>query len=157
MSSLYVKQVECSILWIKHLFQNDRLLLTCVVLLSPTSGNPDVFDSTRSPVPIPRQHVVVFHSNKHFKTVFFLRFRTPVLSLKHCSATVSPWILLVFVINPKIRRFCSLMFHRSLCCVACVVVESHSSHSFIILQGSLFNFSCVVVEFHSSHSYSSFS
>ncbi|MFN9910406.1 MAG: hypothetical protein ACK56F_30545 [bacterium] len=25
------------------MFQNDRLLLTCVVLLYPTSGNPDVF------------------------------------------------------------------------------------------------------------------
>ncbi len=36
MSSLYVIQVECSILRIKHLFQNGRLLLTCIILLSPT-------------------------------------------------------------------------------------------------------------------------
>ena len=136
MSSLYVKQVECSILWIKHLFQKDRLLLTCVVLLSPTSGNPDVFDSTRSPVPIPRQHVVVFHSNKHFKTVFSPVWNSCVVveaPLRHSFAVNSPR----FRDNPKIRRFCSLMFHRSLSCVACVVVESHSSHSFIILQVSL--------------------
>jgi hypothetical protein len=57
--------------------------------------------------------------------------------------------------NPKIRRFCRLMFHRSLRCVACVVVEFHSSHSFIILQVALFDFPCVVVEFHSSHSFDS--
>jgi hypothetical protein len=43
----------------------------CIVLLSPTIGNPGVFDLTRSPAPIPRQHIVVPHSNKHFKTVLF--------------------------------------------------------------------------------------
>ena len=70
----------------KYLFQNGRLLLTCIILLSPTSGNPDVFDITRSPALIPVNHTsVVPIVNKHFKTVF-LRFRTSVLLLTRSSS-----------------------------------------------------------------------
>ena len=36
MSSLYVIEVECSILRIKHLFQNGRALLKCQIFLPPT-------------------------------------------------------------------------------------------------------------------------
>ena len=71
---------------INYLFQNGRLLLTCIILLSPTSGNPDVFDITRSPALIPVNDTSVGSIvNKHFKTVF-LRFRTSVLLLTRSSS-----------------------------------------------------------------------
>ncbi len=131
MSSLYVIQVECFILRIKHLFQNGRLLLTCIILLSPTSGDPDVFDITRSPALIPFHHTsVVPIVNKHFKTVF-LRFRTSVLMLKRSSSHSVAVIYSSFSrLFPKIRRDCRLLTLRSLCFGFCVVVKSHSSHSY---------------------------
>jgi hypothetical protein len=47
MSSLYVIEVECSILRINHLFQNGRALLKCQIFLPPTVQNnlPKLFYS----------------------------------------------------------------------------------------------------------------
>jgi hypothetical protein len=178
--------------WINHLFQNVRLLLTCVVLLSPTSGNPDVFDYTRSPAPIPRQHVVVIHSNKHFKTVFFSGFEllcdcrsaapaTASLLFRSCCVVVeyTPATVSIFFSPRTSPRFRNILRkfdgvwrhsnHRSLCVVLIVSLSSStpatiSPHFRSVLLRKFDGFSviypsfalccafCVVVESHSSHS-----
>jgi hypothetical protein len=73
MSSLYVIEVECSILRINHLFQNGRALLKCQIFLPPTTGNPDV-ENSRSHAP--RYDTYVPIVNRHIKTV--LIFFVPV-------------------------------------------------------------------------------
>ena len=103
-SSLPIRYVNHTIDRIKYLFQNGRLLLTCIILLSPISGNPDVFDITRSPALIPVNHTsVVPIVNKHFKTVFH-RF----VLLCCCDAQLQPQlrrdILLIFAIV-YVRKF----------------------------------------------------
>jgi hypothetical protein len=98
----------------KHLFQNGRLLLMCIVLQSPTIGNPDVCSYTHSPVPLPHQHIIVApSSNRHFKTVsvFFAPVCIPPVFVLLCCcwsaapATVSPWSAPRFhIIFAKIRQ-----------------------------------------------------
>ena len=129
----------------KHLFQNGRLLLTCIVLLTPTTGNPDV-EKSRSHAP--RYDTYVPIVNKHFKTV--LVFFVPVVvcvpvscHLCCCRVSLQPQF---FAISPRIRSSFSyfsakirqvLTSYRSsfaLFSACCVVVEFHSSHSFAIFQ-----------------------
>ncbi len=119
----------------------------CIIEVSyiypPTSGNPDV-EKSRSHAP--RYDTYVPIVNKHFKTVliFFVPvFCVPVSCFLCCCrsytpATVSSFrreSLLIFVIFffAKIRQdLTSFGSSFALFRACCVVVESHSSHSFAI-------------------------
>ena len=141
-----------------------------IVLLSPTIGDPDVFDITRSPalyqfittVSCPFEQT--FQDGPHiFRPCFSCSgFVLSVLLLSSTPATVSP-------ISPRIvphfRVYCenSTGFDVNNIAVrfvshCCVVVELHSSHSFRqffrfqVLSSSISSFAsycqyCVVVEF----------
>ena len=93
MSSLYVKQVECSILWINHLFQNGRALLKCRIFIPPTTGNPDV-EKSRSHAPVATRTCPLWTDISR-RCIFHpcslcSGFVLPVLLLSSTPATVSP-------------------------------------------------------------------
>ncbi len=123
MSSLHVLQVECSILWINHLFQNGRALLKCRIFIHPTTGDPDV-EKSRSHAP--RYDTYVPIVNKHFKTVlnfsalfFVFRFRA------FCVVVVVP-------LQPQFRQFAA----------------NHSSFSYYFSENSTgFDADCITLRF----------
>ncbi len=143
MSSLLLLYIRQTIYRINHLFQNGRALLKCRIFIPPVSGNPDV-EKSRSHAP--RYDTYVPIVNRHFKTVltFFVPvFRVPVSCFLCCCrsytpATVSPIrreSLLIFVqfFLAKIRQdLTSFVSPFALFRACCVVVESHSSHSFAV-------------------------
>jgi hypothetical protein len=108
--------------WIKHLFQNGRLSLMYIVLLSPTSGNPDVFDTNTQP----SASYVIVPVRTNISRRFFLRFRTPVSLLKRRSShSVAVIRLLIFVIvsENSTDLSSSSSCHRSLRCCVPVIVQ----------------------------------
>jgi hypothetical protein len=94
--------------WINYLFQNGRLLLTCIVLLSPTIGNPDVFDITRSPALYQLITPVscplwtdISRRSSYFSSLLLIAFRiraTCVVVEVHSNRSVSP-------LTPHFRNF----------------------------------------------------
>ncbi len=105
--------------WINHLFQNGRLSLTyIVILLSPTSGNPDVFDINTQP----SASYVVVPIRTNISRRFFLRFRTPVVVEEPLQPQCRRDRLLIFVIVSENSTASSFSCHRSLrCCVPLIV------------------------------------
>ncbi len=147
--------VDHTIPWINHLFQNGRLSLTHIVLLSPTSGNPDVFDLNTQPSAI----YVVVPVRTNISRRVFLWFPTPVSLLKRRSSHS------VAVISRLLFRFIVRFVSCLLCCCRVVLQpQFHSSFLYCftkvrqVFETSISSFAlccecCVVVEFHSSHSY----
>jgi len=147
MSSLYVMQVECSILRINYLFQNGRALLKCRIFIPPITGNPDVFEITRSPAlyqfitPVSCPFEQTFQDGPHiFRPCFSCSgFVLSVLLLSSTPATVSP---ISPRIVPRFRVF---------------IAKIRQVLTSLISPFALFSAFCVVVEFHSSHSFANFS
>jgi len=118
-----------------------------IVLLSPTIGNPDVFDITRSPalyqfittVSCPFEQT--FQDGPHiFRPCFSCSgFVLSVLLLSSTPATVSP---ISPRIVPRFRVF---------------IAKIRQVLTSLISPFALFSAFCVVVEFHSSHSFANFS
>ncbi len=107
-------------------------------LSTTTTGNPDVWSYTRSPAPHLRQYViVVLVSNRHFNfssLLFWFRFSCFCVVVE---ASLQPQFCREFsslrIVFAKIRQvLTSLVSPFALCCVRCVVVEFHSSHSVTI-------------------------
>ena len=143
MSSLHVKQVEYSILWIKHLFQNGRVLLKCRIIIPPTTGNPDV-EKSRSHAPVTTRTCPLWtdisRRSAYFSSLFVVfRFRAFCVVVElHSSHSFAN-----FTAN-----------YSSFSCAYC---ENSTGLTSLIPPFALFSAFCVVVEFHSSHSFANFS
>ena len=112
-SSLPIRYVNHTIDRIKYLFQNGRLLLTCIVFTAPTIGNPDVFlINTQPSVNTSSSTQCRAHLNKHFKTVF-----SPVSHF--CVVVEAP-------LQPQCRRDILLIF--------AIISENSTDPSFQFLQ-----------------------
>ncbi len=122
----------------KYLFQSGRLLLTYIVLLSPTIGNPDDFDITRSPAYYQFITSVSCPVRTNISRRFFLRFRTPVSLWKRSSSHSVAVILLIFVIaSENSTELTSFSFRGSLRCCCCSTASSpHSAFVFVISENS---------------------
>ena len=104
MSSLYVIEVECSILGIKHLFQNGRLLLTCTVFTDSYNWWPRRFWSHTQPSVLPVHHHSVVPIRTNISRRFFSGFVLLCCCWSAAPATVIPWHSSFSWLFPKIRR-----------------------------------------------------
>jgi hypothetical protein len=143
MSSLYVKQVECSILWINHLFQNGRALLKCRIFIPPTTGNPDV-EKSRSHAPVATRTCPLWTDISRRCGVFFVPVRCVPVSCFLCCCRVP--------LQPQFRQF-----HRESLLIFVCIAKIRQVLTSLVSPFALFRAFCVVVEFHSSHSFANFS
>ena len=140
-SSLYVKQVECSLLWINHLFQNGRALLKCRIFILLQL----VIPTLKSHAATRQLRHVRAHCEQTFQDgVFFIPVRCVPVSRFLCCC----WVAL----QPQFRQF-----HRELLLIFVCIAKIRQVLTSLISPFALFRAFCVVVEFHSSHSFANFS
>ncbi len=99
-------------------------------LLSPTIGNPDDFDITRSPAYCQFITAVSCPFEQTFQDGFFSGFVLLCRCWSAAPATVSPWYTPHF--RDCLQKFDGFVVFFFVFRACCVVVEFHSSHSFAI-------------------------